>query len=405
MGCDAMGCDSCGPGGCGELIGGNAWRPCATICLPQDGWLSVEYLGWWQDGMSLPPLVSSNATAVPQAQAGVRGAPGYQTLFGGGEVLEDNFDGARVGFGVWLDKCHTWGIGADLFRIGRESIGFQRDSTGAPILARPFFNTATGLEDSELIAFPGVVTGRVNVDASSELQGWGVHLRRLSHASEGCSGGFFCGCPQHFCRRTEGLFGYRGMQLDENVRIRERLTGVPGTTAAGGEQFDITDSFDTRNQFNGIDLGWSQRLVRGYWTLDTGVRLALGNNRQRVAIAGSSIITDPSGNPNTPQTFQGGLLAQRSNIGVYEQNEFAVIPELNAKLGYQLTDNLRITLGYTFLYWSNVVRPGEHISTDLNPALLPPESTPFTGVLRPSFAFDTTDYWAQGLSFGGEYRW
>ncbi|TWU67356.1 hypothetical protein V7x_29300 [Crateriforma conspicua] len=399
LACDSMGCNSCGPAGCGELIGNNTWRPCLTLCLPQDGWFSAEYLGWYQDGMSLPPLVSSNTTTVTRPQAGVIGSPGYTTLFGDDEILDSEIEGVRIGFGIWLDNCHTWGIGADMFNVGEISTRYENSSDGSPILARPFFNTATGLEDSELVAFPGVVSGRVTVDATSEFQGWGVHFKRLRCADEGCTGGFLCGCPQHFCRRTEGLFGYRGLQLDESVAIQERLTGT------AGEQFVISDSFTTRNQFNGFDLGWTQRLVRGYWTLDTGVRLALGTNRQTVTIAGSSVITDPAGTPSTPQTYQGGLLAQRSNIGSYTQDEFAVVPELNAKLGYQLTDNLRLTVGYTFIYWSNVVRPGEHIDTDLNPALLPPESDPFTGVLRPSFAFDTTDYWAQGISVGGEYRW
>ena len=62
-------------------------------------------------------------------------------------------------------------------------------------------------------------------------------------------------------------------------------------------------------------------------------------------------------------------------------------------------------VGYTGIYWSNVVRPGHHISRDVNPNLIPPVQQPVTGAKRPAFAFDTTDYWIQGISLGGEYRW
>ncbi len=80
-GCDSLAsCGSCRSGSCGgsgcstcgELCSPAAWRPCVTLCIPQDGWVSLEYLGWWQDGMNLPPLVTTSVDQnVPQNQAGV----------------------------------------------------------------------------------------------------------------------------------------------------------------------------------------------------------------------------------------------------------------------------------------------------------------------------------------------
>ena len=63
------------------------------------------------------------------------------------------------------------------------------------------------------------------------------------------------------------------------------------------------------------------------------------------------------------------------------------------------------TLGYTIIYWSNVVRPGHQMDLDVNEDLLPPPEDPVTGVRRPAFSFDTTDYWVQGINVGAEYRW
>jgi hypothetical protein len=403
--CNTCTTGTCGSGNCtmcGELCSPNAWRPCITICLPQDGWVSFEYLAWWQDGMALPPLVTTSVDPnVAQAQAGVLGVPTTQILFGGRDVLEDSFNGGRLQFGVWLDRCHTWGVGAEYFELDQESTSFTGTSTGNPILARPFFNTQTGLEDSELVAFPNVVSGTVTASAESQLVGAGFHFRYLTCCNEGCSQLLFCSCPERFCSRNETIFGYRYLELEEGVTVTENLTS--GLVNAPGS-FAISDRFQTRNQFNGFDFGWKYRRTRGFWTYDAMFRMGVGVTRQRVAISGQTTLNDPNNNP-TVRTLQGGLLAQTSNIGTYRQDEFAVVPEFRTNIGYQLTDHWRATFGYTFIYWSNVVRPGQQISRDLNPDLLPPPADPFTGSQRPAFAFDTTDYWVQGLNAGLEYRW
>jgi hypothetical protein len=132
--------------------------------------------------------------------------------------------------------------------------------------------------------------------------------------------------------------------------------------------------------------------------------MGIGITRQTATLAGQTTVNDPSLDPAT-QTYQGGLLTQTSNIGSYSQDQFAVVPEFRFNLGYQATDHWRATVGYTFIYWSNVVRPGDHISRDLNTDFLPPAADPFTGSQRPAFAWNTTDYWVQGVSIGAEYRW
>lgn len=408
-GCDSMGsCGSgcCGDGcsTCGELVGGNAWRPAITLSLPQDGWVSFEYLGWVQDGMRLPPLVTTSPTGTDARNAGVLGQ-NTTTLFGGGDVLDDGFNGGRLRFGIWLDRCHKWGIGAEYFELESQSASFDATSSGDTILARPFFNVnpnnngvfGAAQQDSELIAFPGIVAGNVRAVATSELVGAGFHLRNFRCCNEGCTSGVFCGCPETFCSRTEAMIGYRFLQLDESVQINETLTGIAPAGA-----FAIQDRFETRNQFNGLDLGWKYRRTRGFWSVDSLIRLAIGNTKQTVRINGSTTTTEVG---NAPITRDGGLLAQTSNIGIYEQDEFTVIPEFGLNVGYQLTDHLRATLGYTFIYWSNVVRPGDQIDLDLNPDLLPPAVDPLTGPQRPGFEFNTTDYWVQGISVGAEYRW
>lgn len=404
VGCDTIGCDGgCGASCCGEHCGGNAWRPCLTLCMPQDGWASFEFLGWWQDGMQLPPLVTTNLSPTPTA--GVLGDPGTRILAGGEDYHDEALDGVRLRFGLWLDSCHTWGVGAEYFSLSSSNDLFSASSQGNPVLTRPFYDVTAGAENAQLLAYPDIIVGGVTVHTDSDLVGGGFRFRKLRQAEEGCSNWFLCGCPEHFCSRTELTLGYRFLQLTEGVRISEDLTveasSLPGVPPQGS--FALYDSFRTKNQFNGVDVGYITRRTRGFWSLETGIRLAVGNTKQTVNIDGQSTINETGG---STVVEAGGLLALASNIGSYSQNQFAVVPELDLKIGYQMTKQCKLTLGYTAIYWSNVVRPGDQIDLDVHPLQIPPAQSPaFVSSGHPTFAFDTTDYWVQGLSFGGEYRW
>lgn len=193
------------------------------------------------------------------------------------------------------------------------------------------------------------------------------------------------------------LAGYRFLRLEESVLIQEDLVSLE--TANPGS-FVLRDAFYTKNEFHGGDLGAVYEVARGPWMLELLTKVALGQNRQQVRIAGSTSITESG----TTSDFTGGLLAQRTNIGTYEREEFAVVPEIGITLGYQINHSWRLLAGYSLVYFSNVVRPGDQIDLDVNPNLLPPEVSPFTGPLRPEFAFDETDFWMHGLNVGLEVR-
>ena len=295
----------------------------------------------------------------------------------------------------WLDRCHTVGIGADYFNVGPSNQRFFADQDDFAELDRPFFNIDENREDTELVAFPGVLSGSVAVDVRSELTGWGVHLRKLLCATEGCKACFFDRCPRPYSSRTEYLLGFRSVQLQESIRIEENLVSVDPVT-----RFNIVDQFRADNHFNGLEVGVLHRITRGDSYFTGGLRLAVGNTHQDIFINGQTVI-DNAG----PQT--GGLLAQNSNIGSYEFDEFSILPQLDLTYGYYLTERLAATIGYTFLYWSNVARPGDQIDRIVDPGQLPtnPPTTPAVLDDFPQFRLDQTDYWAQGVNFGLAYRW
>ena len=124
------------------------------------------------------------------------------------------------------------------------------------------------------------------------------------------------------------------------------------------------------------------------------MKLALGNTHSLIDIEGQTTTISPEGRTVT----LGGMLAQPTNIGIHQTNQLSMIPELDATLAYDLTCRLRLTLGYSLIYWSDVARPGDQI--DLN--LTPPTAT--IAAVKPQFQLKTTDYWAQGLNFGLDFR-
>jgi hypothetical protein len=292
---------------------------------------------------------------------------------------------------------------AEWFGLNQDALHFRAASNdaGEPILARPFMNmnpepAAPPREDSELVSYPGILSGAVMVDVASSLTSVGVRkrivvCRRDSSCCNPCGGG---------CRSShwDVLIGYRYLRLKESLLIREDLTSLD---PANPGDFDIFDSFDTRNEFHGGEIGVLWEVQRHRWTLEAISKLALGGVSQDVEIRGGTTISEAG----VATSYPGGLLAQRTNSGLHSRQQFAVLPELDLTLGWRFTQRLKAVFGYTLVYLSPVVRPGDQIDLDVNPDLLPPEAVPFTGPLRPRFVLHDADYWAQGFSVGLDYSW
>jgi hypothetical protein len=391
-GCDGIGCAGCDA--CGDPYG---WRKCFCIWFPSDGWVRGEYLSAFLTGVSTPPLVTTSSQGTLRSAAGVLGRETTSILYGGEELLTDQRGGFRLRFGTYFDPRHRVGLQAEVFNFESQSANFSETSSGDPILARPFFNMLTGAEDSELVAFPNVASGTVSVDHTQTFKGAGFHVRHLLCGNEPCPADWInlaLGPNQ----RLDGIVGYRYLQLGEDLQVMEDLISTDPTDPG---RFVIRDAFNATSQFNGVDVGVVYTGRRNQWTLEVLYRMAIGNTRQTVDINGRTSTTVGA----VEESYTGGLLAQRSNIGMYSQDSFAVVPELGLTLGYQITPRWELMFGYTFLYWTDVVRAAEQISLDVNPNLLPPESQPFTGPLRPSFDMRTANLLMQAVSVGAEWRW
>lgn len=363
-------------------------------------WIRGEYIYWVPDGMRLPPLVTTSPAGTARSRAGVLGETGTSVLFGDGEVNDDGSSGFRIRGGFWMNPTRSIGLEGEYFQLGDITTSFSATSNGSTILARPFFDAEAGQETAELVAFPNLIRGTVSADATTEVMGAGGRFRfNLCCGETGCCEDGGCG----FCGggnsgyRVDWLGGYRFLRLEDTVVIREDLVSLE--TANPGS-FLLRDEFHTRNEFHGGEIGAVYEATRGRWVLELLTKVAIGQNRQLVRIAGDTQITENG----TPELFTGGLLAQRTNIGTYEREVFSVVPEIGATLGFQITPSWRAMVGYSLVYFGNMVRAGDQIDLDVNPNLLPPEATPFTGPLRPEFAFDETDFWMHGVNVGIEFR-
>jgi hypothetical protein len=389
----------------GQPPTGTCGNSCGNSCIPQSCcqpcgapgtfWLSTEYLLWWTKGDKTPPLITTG----PASSAGILGRPGTEVLFGNSDINDDLRSGFRINGGMWLDDCHTVGLEAGYFFLDKQSKDFPFSGSGAPgspVLARPFFNVVTGMEDSELDAFPGVASGTKVVHTSSEFQGAEANgICRLLCCRDCCGCGYYS---------VDLLGGFRFLALDEDLFIGETISVFPNVPTIGGTQFTLADDFRTTNRFYGGQIGARAEFWRNQFFVDVIGKVALGVNNADVDVSGSTLIVPPGG---APFLGTGGLLAQSSNIGHFERDEFSVVPEVTINVGYQINCHLRAFIGYNFIYWSSVFRPGEQIDRELNPTLFPTTggTVPVTGPIRPLPVLKESDFWAQGVNFGLEFRY
>jgi hypothetical protein len=371
--CCADGC--CGWGGCCNQGDGHLW------------WFTAEYLLWWTKNGPAPVLVTTG----PPSTFGVLGAAGTVALFGG-PIDYGTASGGRFSTGLWFCECQNFGIDASFFFLGTQSANFfaASDSTGSPVLSRPFTGAITGVQTVEQIAFPGEQAGSVAVHSTSRLLGADTNLLWNPCCLSGCG-------PCGGTWRWGFLGGFRYLNLKESLGISEDFTDL-GTVVT---RHQLTDSFNTSNNFYGGQLGTMLTLKRGPWSIDVKTKVALGSTNQSVHISGSEV--DTSLNTGAQVRFNSGLLALPTNSGRFGRNVFSVVPEVGVNIGYQVCENLRLFVGYDFLFWSNVARPGAQIDTTLNTTQQ--SGGTLVGPARPAFAFHNSDYWAQGINFGLELRY
>jgi hypothetical protein len=360
--------------------------------LPGRIWIDGEGLLWSLRSSPVPVLATGSVPGTTLANAGVVGNKTTTILYGTTTIDYGPTAGGRFSLGYWLNDQQTFGIAADGFFLTRRTRDFaaSSDSTGNPILARPFISTVTGKESAEVVAFPGTLTGHVAVASNAEL--WGTEAIVLGPIL--VEDGY----------RIQWLGGMRYVNMNEALDISQTSTalikgtlGFGGVPLAKGNTLTILDSFGTRNQFFGGEFGVRCTLPFGKFSVDWGGTVALGSTREAVNIVGSTTLTTPT----SQSTLPGGLLALPTNMGKHVRYAPAALLEGQLKFKYHLTERLYLGFGYDVLWWNDVVRPGSQIDRTVDPRQIP-SSLQFSATAtttRPSFFFNQSDFWVHGFLF------
>ena len=340
---------------------------------------SAEYLMWWtKDSPNSVPLVSN----------GLLGTPGTRVFMGGDDLDLGRRNGVRATVGYWLSDDRAWGVEATGFylpTVSERQTVFSSGNPGSGGLVVPFFDVTRNAEAFSFLSSAGEFSGTAKQRLDSRL--WGAE------------GNVVMALANPGPWRLDLLGGIRYLNLSEGFSFHTSTPDLPpGPTTV----FQTKDVFDTDNDFYGAQVGVRGRYLWGRFTADATVKVALGAMRQHVDIAGA--VTTNFFSPSVVRSFAGGLFAQPTNIGSFRRDVIAVVPEAGLNIGFRLTDWASLVLGYTFLYASNVARPGDQIDRGINPtqsqAISLNNPANLVGPARPSFKFQGSDFWAHGLNAG-----
>lgn len=360
--------------------------PCDPGVEPPRCQLGMDYLFFRIKAASFPPLASTGNASDPIP--GALGNPDTR-LLGAGDIDHGWYTGGRFYLAYWFTDDRNCCLESNVLLTEQRSrfFGFASDgSTGSQVLVRPFFDPVLQQESVDPRALPDQLAGTINFSYTTRLLGAEVNAR---YDFEGV--GRYLGSSLSF------LVGARYLRLDEKYIGQDTTTFLPEST---GDSFFFTDNFTTYNQFIAPQVGLR---LRYRWDpeifLDVGGKVAVGPNSQHVEISGLTTITDAAG--NVTATGNQGLFAQPTNVGRYDRDVIAWLPELSVNLGYDVTENFRLKVGYTFFYLSKVVRPGDQIDRVVNIQAVGVDvpGPPF----RPAFAFRQSSFWGQFFNLGVEF--
>jgi hypothetical protein len=337
-------------------------------------WGGADYLLWFVKPMHTPSLVDS-----------ISGAQTGQTNFQGSQISQlyptsgDKFNplnGIRGTLGFWLSEAQVVGIEASYSTFIRSSVNDFYGSSAGTILARPFIDADTGAPSFVPAATLTGTNGSVLVATSLRTQGGDAN--------------FLINAVRSGNSQLNVLLGGRYFDLSEKLEIAQQSADL-GTNFTSQSY----DQFGTHNKFYGGQLGlrWSYDGPT-FFVAATG-KIAFGAVEETVRINGAT----SASNDGMSSFTNGGVLAAPTNIGSFTRTRTAFLPEFTGCIGYHITPWATATVGYNFLYVTNVVRPGNQIDLTVNPENLP-FGTGSPTALRPQFQFRDESIWLQGINAG-----
>lgn len=357
-------------------------------------WFDAEYLCWKvSNSPEVIPLVVQGPP-VPNGTP-VLGQPGTAVVLGGNEIEHDWQSGGRFSLGYLIDDSNSCqGVEALYFFLPEEShrtLIFSNGLPTAPFFSVPFFDVTTQSESSVAIASPGNFLGKAVLQTTNSMQGAELN--------------FFGMFP---CKPDLNIVFLGGLRYWNFVDNLNFFTSSPSvaTPVTTTDIYQTVDSFGVDNNFIGGQLGIKLEYILKQYIFNLNAKVALGAMFESCDINGY-LVTNDFNSSRITQVFPGGYFTQPSNIGNHNHVNFAVIPETEIKIGYQLTDNFRLQLGYTFLWVSHMLWASDQMSRYINPT----QSAAIEGIPHPvlvgegspSPQLKSKSLWVQGVTIGFNY--
>ncbi|MEO7278616.1 MAG: BBP7 family outer membrane beta-barrel protein [Casimicrobium sp.] len=329
----------------------------------------------------------SSPTPVPLVTDGYIGEPNTRVLLGGGSVDAGANPALRITAGYGLTSRSA--LEANVFYIPPRSTHAAIASTGklgSTDLVIPSIDAFTNHESITEISLAPIYKGSARVDFTNSLLGAEVN-------------GVWAIAPAGSWK-LDFIGGLRYLRLNEKYSFSTSSSYNPPFPP---DVWLSTDRFETANHFYGSQVGFRARLDQGSFFVAGTVKVAAGAVVQSVDISGSLVTNDFTSSGATV-TYPGAYFALPTNIGRYSRTAFAVVPEAALNVGYQITPAVTLVLGGSLLYANNVVRPGKQLSRTINStqttAYTENPTARLTGPALPTFQFNHSAFWTQGVSLG-----
>ncbi len=357
----------------------------------------ADYVLWF--------LASSRGTS-PLATEGLG-----QTLVRGVDSIHTGqgpASGARLSFGYWQTIENPWipggirdaGVELNYFFVGNRSV--RELDQSSPVIQRPFLDANNRQLSGFVVAAPGLATG--GVFASSQAEIWGGEVNFWKNV-------FFDAPGTQSV--VSVMAGFRYLDFIQDLRVnsisvyKSDLTNFPAFQSFAGNTLRVADSFAAHNQFYGGQVGISSRFYpEDCFFIDFGAKLAIGTTHEEIKILGNQVRTLANG---ATIAYPAGVLALPTNIGRHSAYRFTQVPELDLKVTAPLARWFDVSIGFSTIYWSRLLRPGSQVDRTLDVTQIPnfPQAagTSPTGLNQPFVPFRQSDLWLLGINIGVEVRW
>jgi hypothetical protein len=320
--------------------------------------------------------------------------------------------GQEAQLGYWLDPEETRGIEGSFFYTESASSDFTSPRGG--VTAIPYLNLSNGQMEAYTVSQPfttytsntyinttpavfvhlhqdtvsTTTTGNASAGIADRM--WGTDLKfrqELPTSGNLTEASLSLGAAYFNFYETMGI-GSEVSSYTTDSTVYDKSLGLPGHpnyTNIYQSSAAEADTFNAHNQFYGLQAGarlkyqWGKLWISGEGDLGLGImneNLDVNGHTRSTAtstvsptktikLAGIPLVVangKPAVTTTTSDSSNYGLFSQPENAGSRSQDEFAVMPSVSVKVGYDFTPSLTIFAGYYFFYVNSVLRPGDQFN-------------------------------------------